>query len=65
MPPVFLAEVIMREVDVSVVEQTVRDLCISANKVLPEDLERRIVECAACEVCELPKSIMTCSMASI
>lgn len=48
----------MREVDVSVVEQTVRDLCISANKVLPEDLERRIVECAACEVCELPKSIM-------
>ncbi len=58
MPPVFLAEVIMREVDVSVVEQTVRDLCISANKVLPEDLERRIVECAACEVCELPKSIM-------
>lgn len=48
----------MREVNVKLVEQTVRDLCIDANKVLPLDLENRITECAACEVCELPKSIM-------
>lgn len=48
----------MREVDVKLVEQTVRDLCIEANKVLPLDLEKRITECGACEVCELPKSIM-------
>ena len=48
----------MREVNVKLVEQTVRDLCIEANKFLPLDLENRITECAACEVCELPKSIM-------
>lgn len=48
----------MREVDVSAVEQAVRDMCISANKVLPLDLEKRICDCADCEVCELPKSIM-------
>lgn len=48
----------MREVNVKLVEQTVRDLCIEANKVLPSDLENRINECGACEVCELPKSIM-------
>lgn len=34
----------MREIDVKVVEQAVRDLCISANKVLPADLEN----CIAC-----------------
>jgi fumarate hydratase subunit alpha len=58
MPPVFLQEAFMREVNVSLVENAVRDLCISANKILPQDLEKRICECAECEVCELPKSIM-------
>lgn len=48
----------MRELDVKLVEQTVRDLCIGANKILPADLEKRICECADCEVCELPRSIM-------
>lgn len=48
----------MREVSVALVEQAVRDMCISANKLLPADLEERICECAECEVCELPKSIM-------
>lgn len=48
----------MREVNVKEVEQIVRDLCISANKNLPSDLENRIRKCAECEVCELPKSIM-------
>ncbi len=48
----------MREIDVSIIEQTVRDLCISANKRLPNDLEEKIARCAECETCELPKSIM-------
>ena len=48
----------MREVNVKLVEQTVRDLCIQANKTLPLDLEKRITECGKCEVGELPKSIM-------
>lgn len=48
----------MREVDVKLVEQAVRDLCISANKILPADLEKRISACAACETAELPCSIM-------
>ena len=48
----------MREVNVSLIEQAVRDMCISANKVLPADLEKRICDCAECEVCELPRSIM-------
>lgn len=48
----------MREVDVKLIEQAVRDLCISANKILPADLENRISACAACETEELPCSIM-------
>lgn len=48
----------MREIDVSVIEQAVRDLCISANKILPADLEERIGCCAGCESEELPASIM-------
>lgn len=48
----------MREIDVSKVEQAVRDLCIKANKRLPSDLEERIRACAGCECGELPKSIM-------
>ena len=48
----------MREIDVSLIEQAVRDLCILANKRLPEDLEERIHFCADCECSELPSSIM-------
>ena len=48
----------MREIDVSLIEQAVRDLCISANKKLPDDLEERIHFCAGCECSELPASIM-------
>ena len=48
----------MREIDVSIIEQAVRDLCISANKILPSDLEERICRCTECECDELPKSIM-------
>ncbi len=48
----------MREIDVSVIEQAVRDLCIKANKHLPADLEEKISVCAECENADLPKSIM-------
>lgn len=48
----------MREIDVRLIEQGVRDLCILANKRLPEDLEERIHFCAGCECSELPASIM-------
>lgn len=48
----------MREINVALIEQAVRDLCIKANKVLPDDLEKRIEFCAGCECGELPKSIM-------
>ena len=48
----------MREIDVSVIEQAVRDMCIFANKQLPHDLEERIRYCAGCECDELPVSIM-------
>ncbi len=48
----------MREIDVSVIEQAVRDLCITANKILPSDLEERICRCTECECEELPHSIM-------
>lgn len=34
----------MREIDVSLVEQTVRDLCIKANLILPEDMEKCILK---------------------
>ena len=48
----------MREINVSLVKQAVAELCISANKCLPQELESRIAECAACEECGLPGSIM-------
>ncbi|MBQ2904830.1 MAG: fumarate hydratase [Clostridia bacterium] len=48
----------MREIDVSIIEQAVRDLCIKANKILPSDLEERICSCTECECEELPQSIM-------
>ena len=48
----------MREINVELVEQAVRDMCIKANKLLPADLEERICRCAECESGELPRSIM-------
>lgn len=48
----------MREINVELVEQAVRDMCIKANKALPADLEERICRCAECESGELPRSIM-------
>lgn len=48
----------MREIKADAIEQAVRDLCILANKQLPQDLEKRIEYCAGYECDELPASIM-------
>lgn len=48
----------MRELDVSIITQAVCDMCIEANKRLPEDLTQRIASCAGCEEQALPQGIM-------
>lgn len=48
----------MREFDVSAISKAIRDMCISANKHLPEELECRISECADNESEELPRCVM-------
>lgn len=48
----------MREINVSEVTQAVREMCIEANKRLPEDLTQRISAGAGCENQELPQGIM-------
>ena len=47
----------MREIDVSQIEETVAELCIEANKVLPSDLVTCIVCSAEAETESLPRSI--------
>lgn len=47
----------MRNIHVSVISDTIRDLCIKANKVLPSDLTDRIESCAQCETSSLGRSI--------
>lgn len=48
----------MREIDLSIITDVVRDGCIKANKVLPKDLENIIRNCSSCEKNELPRSVM-------
>lgn len=48
----------MRELDVRVIEDAVRALCIKANKVLPEDLCQCIARAGQAEAEALPKKIM-------
>lgn len=48
----------MREIDVSLISETVKELCIKANKILPDDLAEKIKESCSCEEEILPKSIM-------
>lgn len=50
---------IMREIEVSVLTEKIRDACIKANKVLPADLEKRIIDCGKCEKCEIARSVMS------
>ncbi len=48
----------MREIDVKIIENTVAELCIKANKILPCDLEKSIYTASEVEEAELPKGIM-------
>ncbi len=48
----------MREIDVKEITAKVRQACIDANKVLPEDLEQRIKYCAGCEKSDPARSVM-------
>lgn len=48
----------MREINVELIKDSIKELCISANKILPQSLENCIKECALNETGELPTSIM-------
>ena len=55
----------MRSINVSEITEKVRELCISANKVLPGDLISRIEVCSGCENSTLGKSIFEDMKANI
>ena len=48
----------MREIDVSLITEAVSRACISANKVLPDDLAELIKKSADTETDDVPKDIM-------
>lgn len=48
----------MREIDVRVITKTVAELCIRANKLLPDDLAETISSCRGCERNPLAESVL-------
>ncbi len=48
----------LKEINVALIEEKVAELCISANCVLPQDIEDRVREATNIETDELPKTIM-------
>ena len=48
----------MREVDVAVIRDTVKELVIKANKILPDEMCEKIISAGKNETDELPKKIM-------
>ncbi len=48
----------MREIDVSLITEKIKDMCVKANRFLPCDLAERISHAVDEETDELPKSIM-------
>lgn len=48
----------MREINVKEISDLIREMCITANKVLPKDLTEKIHDSEKAETKELPKSIM-------
>ncbi len=50
--------IILREIDVSVITKTVAELCIRANKLLPDDLAETISSCRGCERNPLAESVL-------
>ncbi len=55
----------MRTINASEIADKVRELCISANKILPKDLTDRIEVCAGCESSALGRSIFDDMKANI
>ena len=55
----------MRIINTSEITEKVRELCISANKVLPGDLTDRIDQCASCEQSAIGRSIFDDMKANI
>ncbi|MBR3836289.1 MAG: fumarate hydratase [Clostridia bacterium] len=49
----------MREISVKLIAQAVEELCIKANKILPDDLTGIINNCKNCERNQLAKSILS------
>ncbi len=49
----------MREIDVAVIRDTVKELVIKANKILPDEMCEKIISAGKNETDELPKKIMT------
>ncbi len=49
----------MREISCSQITNAIKELCIKANKILPDDLVCQIKKGYECEECELPKSVMS------
>ncbi len=49
----------MRNIDFNEIKQAVRDLCIKANKVLPQDLAEKICSSGENETDELPRGILS------
>ncbi|MCQ2455289.1 MAG: fumarate hydratase [Clostridia bacterium] len=49
----------MKEIDVKKITETVKDLCITANKTLPSDIEEKIYFCSNCEKNSLAKSVLS------
>ena len=48
----------MREIDVSLISDSIRELCIKANKALPDDLESVIRNSVGCETEEPARGVM-------
>ena len=54
----FVLEKLMREVNVKIIEDTVAELCVKANKILPDDLCAKIQNAAKDENSDLAKSVL-------
>ncbi len=48
----------MREINLSLLTEKIKNACIEANRILPDDLVDRIGFCASCESAELPSNVM-------
>ncbi len=54
----FLRSDFMREININHIIKAVEDLCIKANKELPDDIENCLHRCAKCETNALGKSVL-------